>query len=110
MGIAARAGEERLLEHERRRGADAGHGGDARDHAGGVGQAPAPRLEHEEVRVGRDDPVADAVLKAGHDGEHDDERGHAEEDAAHADPDEEREVGAAAARGQIAQAEEQLER
>src|SRR5207245_7778984 len=52
----------------------------------------------------------DAVLEAGHDGEHDDERGHAEEDAAHADPDEEREVGAAAARGQVAQAEEQLER
>src|SRR3989442_9748159 len=62
------------------------------------------------MRVGRDDRVADAVLKPGHDGEHDDERGHAEEDAAHADPDEEREVGAAATRGQVAQAEEQLER
>src|SRR6267143_115290 len=34
MGVAAGAGKQRLLEHERRRGADAGHGGDACDHAG----------------------------------------------------------------------------
>src|SRR5256885_275747 len=101
----ATAREQRLLEHERRCGAHAGQRRDARDDGGGIGHARAARLEHEQVRVGGDDPVPDAVLEAGHDGEHDDERGHAEEDAAHADPDEEREVGAAAARGQVPQAE-----
>ena len=47
--------------------------------------------------------------KPGHDGEHDDEGADAQEDAAHADPDEEREVGALPARAEVAQAQEQLE-
>ena len=59
--------------------------------------------------VGGDDPLLDAVLKPRHDGEHDDEGADPQEDAAHADPHEEREVGPLAPRAQIAQGEEQLE-
>jgi hypothetical protein len=60
--------------------------------------------------VGGDDLVPDAVLEACHDGEHDDEGAHAEKDTAHADPHEKGEIGAVAARSEVAQAQEQLER
>ncbi len=82
-----------------------------RRHCGRRRAMPAAAgLKHEQVRVGGDDPVPDTVLEAGHDGQHDDQRGHAEEHTAHADPHEEREVGPLAARAQVAQPEEQLVR
>src|SRR5262245_18355800 len=62
------------------------------------------------MRIGGDDPIANPVLEPRHDREHDDQRGHAEKDAAHSDPYEQRKVRATAARRQVPQAEEQLER
>ena len=85
------------------------HGADLLGDAIGVGEAAAG-LEDQQMRVGRDDLVADPVLEPGHHGEHHDQGRHAEEHAADADPDEERQVRALPARGEIPQPEEELER
>jgi hypothetical protein len=57
-----------------------------------------------------DDPVSDAVLEAGHHGQHHDERGHAEKDATETDPDEQREVRPLTARSEVPEAEEAARR
>ena len=88
---------------------DAADGLHARGHLVGVVEPLRAGLEDQQVRAPGDDPIPDPVLEAGHHREHDDERGDAEEDAAQADPDEEREVRALPARPQIAEAEEELE-
>src|SRR5262249_34624663 len=103
------AGEERLLDDEWRRGFHSGDpphlGGDL----GGVRHALAAGVEEEDVGIGGDDPLLDAVLEARHDGEHHDEGAHAEEDAPHPNPDEEREIRPLPARPEVAQGEEELE-
>src|SRR6266487_2869434 len=102
-------GEEGLLEHEGRGRAHAGNGLDARGHARAVLDAAAARVDHQDVRVGRDDLLLDPVLESRHHGQDHDQRADAEEDAAHADPHEQREIGPLAPRPQVAQREEQLD-
>ena len=106
---AALRREQRLLQDEGSRRPHALDGIEPGGKPRGVGDAAAARLHDEDVRVGGDDLVADAVLKARHDREHDDQRAHAEEDAPHADPDEEGEIGAVTARSEVAETQEQLE-
>src|SRR5712691_1735251 len=102
-------GEEGLLEHEGRGRAHAGNGLDARGHARAVLDAAAARVDHQDVRVGRDDLLLDAVLESRHHGQDHDQRADAEEDAAHADPHEEGEIGPLAPRPQVAQRKEEFD-
>jgi hypothetical protein len=98
------------LDHERRGRADTGY----RTHPGGdlrrAGHSAPSRVEDQDVGVRGDQPVLDAVLESGHHGQDHDEGGDAQEDPSHAYPDEEREVGALAARAEIAKGQEELER
>ena len=55
------------------------------------------------MRIRGDDALLDAVLKAGHDGQHDDQGAHPQKDTADPDPDEERQVRALPARPEIPQ-------
>src|SRR5499427_7034912 len=103
------ARKERLLDDEWRcrfHPGDFPHlGGDL----GGVRHALAAGVEEQDVGVGGDDPLLDAVLEARHYREHHDESAHAEENAAHPDPHEEGEIRPLAARPEVAQGEEELE-
>src|SRR5262249_9913398 len=107
---AAGRREERLLMHERRGREDAPHALHPAGDTLGLLEPLATALEDQQVRASGDDPIADAVLEAGHDGQHHDESRHAEEDTTKTDPDEQREVGPLPARSEIFEAEEQLER
>ncbi len=87
-GPAAGRGEERLLEHEgggRHHARDRGH---PLGESGAVRHSASARLHDQDVGVRRDDPVADAVLEAGHHRQHHDEGADPEEHPADADPDE----------------------
>ena len=109
MAPPPRSGEQGLLEHERRGRAHSARGATLRGHRGSVGHAARRRPHHEDVGVGGDDLLPDAVLEAGHDGEHHDQRAHPEEHAADADPDEQGQARPVSARPEIAEPEEQLE-
>src|SRR5205809_226107 len=79
--------KDRLLQYERRRRLHAGNSPHAPGHVVRIGQA-ATAAEDQQMRIGRDDLVADAVLETRHHGQHQDERGHAEKYPADPDPDE----------------------
>ena len=100
-------GEHRLSVDERCRGDHAVHRPDAPDHVRLVLDRAAV-AHHHDVRVEAEDLVAQILLEAGHDGEHDVQRGDADRHPEERDGGDEGEERAAPAGAEVTEADEEF--
>jgi hypothetical protein len=102
--VRSRRLQQRLIAHDRRRGADhAGHL-QPRQIARHVVESAVP--VNVDVRAGSDDPIAQLALHAGHERQRDDERHHADADPEDRDGRNDGDERLAPARGQVAAGDE----